>query len=108
LSSLVNQFPGPVPFVVWLNPYHGEIELEGKSFTEMKIYKDHKARIFGMVQISPVKAETFGKDVEEMLKKRLTYDQAQGSKDFALMARQRLTIFQRKMFAAIEAGVGTL
>lgn len=35
-AQLVNQFPVEAMFVVWLNPYWGPIEHEGKSFEQLK------------------------------------------------------------------------
>ncbi len=107
-ASLVTQFPATVPFVVWLNPYHGVIEYEGKGFTDTKVYKENKARVAGIVQIPEVKKETFGVDIENMLKARRTFEEEQQAKNVVLMAKQRLKIFERKAFAAIGAGMGGL
>ena len=104
-ASLVTQFPATVPFVVWLNPYHGVIEYEGKGFTDTKVYKENKARVAGIVQIPEVKKETFGVDIENMLKARRTFEEEQQAKNVVLMAKQRLKIFERKAFAAIGAGM---
>ena len=98
-SSLVTQFPASVPFVVWLNPYHGVIDYEGKGFTDTKVYRENKARVAGIVQIPDVKKETFGIDIENMLKARHTFEQEQQAKGVVLMAKQRLKIFERKAFA---------
>ena len=107
-ASLVTQFPAIVPFVVWLNPYHGVIDYEGKGFTDTKVYKENKARVVGIVQIPDVKKETFGIDIENMLKARRTFAEEQQAKGIVLMAKQRLKIFERNAFAAIHAGIGTL
>lgn len=104
MNSLVSQFPASVPFVIWLNPFFGPIEADGKGFSEMKAYKDNKARISGIVQIPAFKAETFGKDIELMLKAKQTYAQAQNSKTANIVEKQRLKIYQREMYKAIEAG----
>ena len=107
-ASLVTHFPATVPFVVWLNPYHGVIDYEGKGFTDTKVYKENKARVAGIVQIPDVKKETFGIDIENMLKARRTFDEEQQAKGVVLMAKQRLKIFERKAFAAIGAGMGAI
>ena len=41
-ASVAEAFPAPAAIVVWLNPYHGPIEHEGKSFEQLKAYKDLK------------------------------------------------------------------
>lgn len=43
-AQLVAQFPEEVIFVVWLNPYWGPIEHEGKRFEQMKAYAVNNAR----------------------------------------------------------------
>lgn len=107
-ASLVAQFPASVPFVVWLNPHHGAIEHEGKGFTDLKAYREHRARVLGIIPIPEVKKETFGVDVENMLKARHTFAEEQGSKGVGLMAKQRLKIFERNAFTAIGAGLTNL
>lgn len=41
-AQLINQFKNNTPFVVWLNPYWGLVEQEGKTFEDMKAYKENK------------------------------------------------------------------
>lgn len=104
-AALVTQFPSGVPFVVWLNPHHGAIEHEGKGFTELKTYREHKARVAGIVQLPEVKKETFGVDIENMLRARHTFAEEQAVKGVGLMAKQRLKIFERNAFSAIATGL---
>ena len=55
-----------------------------------------------------MKKETFGIDIENMLKARRTFDEEQQAKGVVLMAKQPLKISERKAFAAIGAGMGAL
>ena len=55
-----------------------------------------------------MKKETFGIDIENILKARRTFGEEQQAKGVVLMAKQRLKIFERNAFAAINAGIGTL
>ena len=41
-AQMAAQFPDDAAFVVWLNPYWGAIEHEGKRFDDMKAYKDYR------------------------------------------------------------------
>ena len=43
-AQLVSQFPEEALFIVWLNPYWGPIEHEGKRFEQMKAYTANKDR----------------------------------------------------------------
>lgn len=75
-SQLINQFPLDTRFVVWLNPYWGPIEHEGKSFEQMKVYRENKERISSLIHIPVLKEETYGRDLTDMLQKKLTFNEA--------------------------------
>ncbi|MCU7927536.1 MAG: conjugal transfer protein TraL [Candidatus Thiodiazotropha sp. (ex Dulcina madagascariensis)] len=101
-SQLAGQFPEECLFVVWLNPYWGPIEREGKQFTQMKAYVANKDRVTAIVTIPDLKKETFGWDFAEMLQDRLTFDEALDDKKKTIMTRQRLKQIKRKLFEALE------
>jgi len=102
-SQLAKQFPQPSLFVVWLNRYWGNIEHDGKHFEDMKAYKENKDRVSSIIQIPQLKEETFGKDIEELLQARLTYDEAAQNSDLTIMTRQRLNIYKKDLFAQLDA-----
>ena len=101
-AQLVTQFPQGTRFVVWLNPFWGPIEHEGKSFIELKAYKDNKDRISAIVQIPQLKEQTYGRDLSDMLQKRLTFDEALAMSSLSIMTRQRLKIVRDKLFSHLE------
>ena len=103
MTQLIRQFPAEVPFVVWLNPYWGPIELEGKSFEQMKAYREHKDRILAIIPLPDLKKETFGRDLSEMLQNHLTFDEAIASPSLTIMARQRLSIIKTQLFEQFSA-----
>lgn len=97
-SQLVTQFPDEARFVVWLNPYWGPIEHQGKRFTELKAYGDNKERVSAIVEIPLLKEQTFGRDLSDMLQSRLTFDEAIMKESLSIMSRQRLKIVRGKLF----------
>ena len=99
---LIKQFPKEALFVVWLNPYWGEITMNGKQFEEMKAYVDNKARVSAIIRIPQYKPETFGKDLSEILQSKFTFDEALKNSALPVMVRQRLTIIRRQLFTNIE------
>ncbi|NGZ07885.1 MAG: conjugal transfer protein TraL [Nitrospira sp. LK70] len=103
LTQLIRQFPADVPFVVWLNPYWGPIELEGKSFEQMKAYREHKDRISAIIPLPDLKKETFGRDLSEMLQAHLTFDEAIALPSLTIMTRQRLAIIKKQLFEQFSA-----
>ncbi len=101
-AQLARQFPTSSPFIVWLHPYWGPIEHEGKGFEEMKAYKENKDRVSAIIQIPTLKEETYGHDMTEMLKDRLTFDEAIASPSRTIMTRQRLKIVRDQLFSQID------
>jgi hypothetical protein len=101
-AQLAGQFPDESVFVVWLNPYWGPIEHEGKGFEQMKAYKDNKDRVSAIIQIPTLKEETYGRDFSEMLQARLTFDEALAMKSLTIMTRQRLKIVRTQIFGHLE------
>ena len=106
--QLATQFPRETRFVVWLNPYWGPIEHEGKGFTDLKAYRDNKARIAAIIQIPQLKEQTYGRDLSDMLQQRLTFDEALAMKSLAIMARQRLKIVRDRLHGQLDLAAASL
>jgi len=102
-AQLAKQFPLDAAFVVWLNPYYGPIEHEGKGFEQMKAYVANKDRVAAIVRLPVLKKETYGRDLADMLQARLTFDEALGSDSLTIMTRQRLKIIRDKVFGQIAS-----
>lgn len=101
-SQLIRQFPSEAMFVVWLNPYWGQIEHDGKKFEQMKIYTDYKDRVSALIQIPALKKETYGRDLSDMLQERLTFDEAIAMESRTIMTRQRLKIVKSNVYGQLE------
>ena len=104
-SQMVSQFPEQVLFVVWLNPYWGPIQHEGKHFEQMKAYTANKSRVSAIIQIPELKEETYGRDFRDMLQARQTFEEALAMDDLTIMTRQRLKITRRQLFGKISNAV---
>lgn len=104
-SQLIRQFPSEAYFVVWLNPYWGPIELDGKSFEQMRAYSDNKERVLALVQIPALKKETYGRDLSDMLQERLTFDEAIAMSAKTIMTRQRLKIIKGHVYGQLANAV---
>ena len=100
LHSLTNHFPD-VPIVVWLNPYYGDIILDGSDFFHFKVYTEKSESFKAVIQLPQLKAGTFGKDMEDLLARRMSFEAAVKS-NIHLMARQRLAMTWRKIQGAID------
>lgn len=99
---LVNQLPEDIRFVVWLNPYWGRIEHEGKPFEQLKVYKENKDRVAALINIPDLKEETFGRDLTDMLQQKMTFNEAINSPERNIMTRQRLKLIRDQLFGQID------
>jgi hypothetical protein len=78
--------------VVWLNEYFGLIERDGKTFTEMLAYKESDSKIFGMVRIPKRNQDTFGRDIEEVIARKLTFEDAIRNGSASVMSKLRFKV----------------
>ena len=101
-ATLVQQFQSPALFVVWLNPYWGVIEHEGRSFEKLKAYTDNKSRVSSIVTIPTLKEETFGRDLSDLLQSRLTFDESINDPSLTIMTRQRLKLIRQQLYTQME------
>lgn len=97
-NALAEQMPGNAQIIVWLNEFFGDIEAEGKTFEDMKVYQNHKDRVRGLIRIPRQTGSTFGKDVQLMLDSKLTFDEVAQSPTFGLMAKSRLAQVRKTIF----------
>jgi hypothetical protein len=104
-SQLINQFPKETRFVVWLNPYWGAIEHEGRGFEQMKVYLENKSQVSAIIKIPELKEETYGRDVTDMLQERLTFNEAIALPSRTIMTRQRLKIVRDQLFSLLDSAV---
>jgi hypothetical protein len=88
--------------VVWLNEYFGVIERDGKTFTDMQAYKDSESKVFGLVQIAKRNPDTFGRDVEEVITRKRTFEDAIRNGTATVMSKQRLKMVQRDLFDQLD------
>lgn len=100
LNTLIQNM-ATAKIVAWLNEFFGPVESSGKKFQQMKIYTDNKERIEGVILI-PKKSELFSDDVKNMLTAKLTFDEANASKDFRVMAKSRLKKLKEIIFLNLD------
>jgi hypothetical protein len=104
-TTLASQLPEGVEIIIWLNDYLGAIEGNGKGFEEMKAYLDHKHRVIAVIRLPKRSENTYGKDVDTMLKNHLTFDEALQSDIFYLMSKQRIKIVQRSIYEQLAIAI---
>ena len=90
-EALAMSFKEPTRMVLWLNPYFGAVEFEGKSFEEFKVYKENKHRVNSLLYL-PNWDDNFRFNVGQMLKSRLTFSEALADSTSPIMTGQRLKL----------------
>jgi hypothetical protein len=89
--------------IVWINEYFGRVEREGKQFVDMAVYRDNSAKIFGWVLLANRHQDTFGRDFEELISRKMTMQEGITESSFSLMSKQRICMIQREVFEQLDA-----
>lgn len=100
LQTILDKLPCKV--LVWANRFFGDIEDATESLANFKIFNNDK--IAGIININRHTADTFGKDIAEMMTAHLTFAEAQ--KSFNLLPRQRLLMVQRDLYKQLNQFLG--
>lgn len=101
-AQLAEQFGDSVNFVVWLNPFWGPIVHDGKGFEDSRAYCAHRSRVTAIVRVPPLKPETFGTDLANLLRARRTFEEALAEPGRTIMERQRLKTIKDTLFAQLD------
>lgn len=59
--------------------------------------------MYGSIAIPRRNPDTFGRDIEEVIARKLTLQEAITSGDFTIMSRQRLKVVQREIFEQLDS-----
>ncbi len=102
LNGIAERIGKKAPIVIWVNEYFGQFADDGIPLEMTGVYEEHKQKIFSIVTIPERPSATFGKDISEMLSKKLTFDEAIASKDFNTMAKQRIKITRDLLFKQLD------
>lgn len=94
LNSLFKTFD--VPIYIWLNNYFGPINGNDRNFEEFTVYRENTHRIAALIRLPQKKKETFGKDLENLLTAKMSFDEAQES-TLPIMTRQRLKMIWKEV-----------
>lgn len=100
------QFPSPASFVVWENPFWGDVlSNEGQPLEKLKAFHDVRERIELLVKLPKLKAALSGQDFADMLKNRQTFQQAINGDSLPIIVRHRLKQVRDNIFGQLDQGV---
>lgn len=101
----VAQLPPQARFVLWLNPYWGELSHQGRGIEELPPYRAHRGRVAALVHLPALHRRTDGHALAQMLQQRQTFEEALSTASRGILARQRLRLVQRRLFAQLDAAM---
>ena len=93
-------FPA-TPIVVWLNPYFGEIVMDGRPFEEFKVYQEFGGQFHAIITIPQGNKATIGKDLETLFAKRQSFETAINSGQ-SIVVRSRLQRYRNELVEAVS------
>jgi hypothetical protein len=80
----------------------GKYQYRRKNIRRLKVYQENKEKISAIIHIPNFKEETFGSDLKDMLKERLTFGEAICKRELTIMMRQRLKIISTQIFTQLD------
>lgn len=87
--------------VVWLNPFFGAVEKDGKKFTDFQCYNDYKENIHAIIELPTGNKDLIGKDLEELFMRKESFKLAIAeSKHIAV--RSRLNKYWNQILQRVE------
>ena len=102
-EAIVTQYPKTTKFVIWLNPYWGQVQCsKGVPFEKSDAYKTAlktaKDQILGFVVVEDFKKDLAGRDFSEMMQAHQTFDEAIKDQKLSIMTRQRLKLVKKSFY----------
>ena len=91
---------------IWLNGVEGEIEFDGKTFTQMQAYESVQSRIAQIVTINEEPSKLQRNDITSMLSKHLTFKEAIDSNHTLFVAKWRLGMLKKKLVGGAANALG--
>lgn len=103
LNGIAERLGGNAPIMLWVNEYFGRFAAgDDIALEKTGVYAAHRDKILSIVTIPERPAATFGKDINEMLTRKLTFDEAIASKEFNTMAKQRIKLTRDLLFQQLD------
>ena len=91
-----------VQLVVWHNAFYGSLFINGKPIDEETLFTDHCQNVFAQIHLPKPASATFGQDLIDLRRKKLTLAEGIEHTKFSFMTRHRLKVLRDSYFAALE------
>lgn len=101
MVKLCMVFPN-TPLIVWLNPFFGDIAVEGKNFEEFTGYVQNMSHIQTVIKMPKGNASTIGRDLEELFALRRTFEAAINGSSTHIAVKSRLRKYWNSILTCVE------
>lgn len=101
LARMALGFPSS-PIVVWLNPFFGDITIDGKGFEEFKIYKEYSSQFHALIELPLGNKALIGKDLEELFVKRQSFEAGINGSSTSIAVKARLRRYWNQILSCVE------
>ncbi|NQY82888.1 MAG: hypothetical protein HRT36_07785 [Alphaproteobacteria bacterium] len=91
-----------VQLVVWHNEFYGSLFISGKPIDEETLFTDHCQNVFAQIHLPKPASATFGQDLIDLRRRKLTLAEGIEHTKFSFMTRHRLKVLRDSYFAALE------
>ncbi len=109
MFAVVMEKTGRLPSVssiVWLNPFAGPVEKDGKGFDKTSVYRDNERHIKAVLPMPAFTSDMFHPDFLAMMEKGRTFDEVIADPVVSIMSRQRVKMMKRDIFGVMDkAGI---
>lgn len=103
LDRLFQNFPETLK-VIWLNPFFGNIVLNGKNFSEFSLYTNNANQVKAIIELPNIyENQLTGRDVEKVISRRQNFKEVITSPDSFRVTKSRLKRYWDKLQQIIFA-----
>lgn len=106
MTSIITQFKNtPAKYVIWLNPFLGSIEKEGKNFLEFPEFLEIEENIEAIISLPKYSSATFGEDMAYLLSNNLTFKEVEKGDvpGINIASRHRYSKIKKEIYNMLSA-----
>jgi len=104
---ITDKFKGDSQILIWLNPFFGKIERDGKSFDQFSVFAENSKFVDAIINYPDFPKDMFGKSFALLQKDRLTFaevcDAENTPKGYDRMTCHRLGMIRTQVFNMLDA-----
>jgi hypothetical protein len=89
-ETLAGKVNGSAKIVLWENEYWGTLDYNGHPVTALKLYKENKNKVAGIVKIAQRTGDDYISTIKSMTEKHMTFNDVLESTDFTVVAKSRV------------------